>query len=108
MANILMSTSAERDLEQIGDYIAKQLKSPKTALNTVKKIRTSIDKLADFPLIGTPLASIIAIESNYRFIGCGNYLAFYRVQGNDVFIDRIIHGRRDYVTILFGELPKGD
>jgi hypothetical protein len=30
-------------------------------------------------------------------------MTFYRVHGNDVYIDRILYGRRDYLRILIGD-----
>ena len=107
MANIQYSPKALRDLEAIGDYISGQLQNPIAALNTVNTIQDKIDKLEDFPYAGAPLSSIyddIDVE-DYRFLVCLNYLAFYRVEGGNVHIDRIMYGRRDYITILFGELP---
>jgi plasmid stabilization system protein ParE len=56
--------------------------------------------------LGTKLSSLIDIATDYRFLVCGNYIAFYRIDGNDVYVIRILYGRRDYVKILFGELPK--
>jgi plasmid stabilization system protein ParE len=52
--------------------------------------------------MGPSLSSITEVESDYRFLVCGNYLTFYRVKGKDVYIDRILYGRRDYLRILFG------
>ena len=103
MPKINYSGFAVRDLEQIGDYIAKQLKNPQAALDTINKIQDTIDKLADFPLIGAPLSSIYEIDTDYRFLVCGNYLAFCRPQESEVLIDRILYGRRDYIIILFGD-----
>jgi addiction module RelE/StbE family toxin len=105
MAKISYSGEAIRDLEQIGDYIAEQLKSPQAALNTVNKIQNKIDILVNFPLIGAPLSSITDITTDHRFLVCGNYLAFYRPQDDMVLIDRILYGRRDYLAILLGNLP---
>jgi len=96
-----MSKEAESDLVQIGDYISEELNSPQAALNTLMGIKTSIDKLEDFPLIGAPLSSIFEIDTDYRFLVCGNYLAFYRTDEIDVYIDRIIYGKRNYISILF-------
>jgi plasmid stabilization system protein ParE len=104
MVNISYSTAAKRDLEQIGDYIAETLKSPIAALKTVNKIQDAIDNLADFPLIGTPLSSIVEIDTDYRFLVCSNYLVFYRFKINAVFIDRVLYVRRDYLSILFSDL----
>ena len=78
MKKISYSGAAIIDLEQIGDYIAQQLKNPQAALNPVNKIQDAIDKLVKFPLIGAPLSSIYEINTDYRFLVCGNYLAFYR------------------------------
>jgi plasmid stabilization system protein ParE len=107
MANIFMSEEAIRDLERIGDYIAHQFKSPKTALNTILKIKERIDELENFPLIGKPLAAMVAVNTDYRFLGYGSYLAFYRHVNGDVYIDRILHSRQDYVSILLGDFGEG-
>ena len=107
MAKIRYSKSAIRDLEEIGDYIADTLKSPIAALNTVDKIQDAVDRLASFPQIGSPLSTKVNVESDYRFLVCGNYLVFYRGETDSVYIDRILYGRRDYMAILFGDITKG-
>jgi len=33
-------------------------------------------------------------------------MTFYRTSGNDVYIDRILYGKRDYLKILFGDFSK--
>jgi len=45
----------------------------------------------------------VEIETDYRFLVCGNYLVFYRTEADSVFVDRVIYGRRDYIKILFDE-----
>ncbi len=42
-------------------------------------------------------------ESDYRFLVSGNYLVFYRAYGKDVYIDRVLYGRHDYMRILSGD-----
>jgi addiction module RelE/StbE family toxin len=106
VVNISYSSDALRDLDQIGDYISETLKSPAAALNTLSRIQDTIDRLAHFKLIGSPLSSITEIETDYRFLVCGNYLAFYRIHKDDAYIDRILYSRRDYLTILFGSLSQ--
>ena len=108
MAKIQYSQLAHRDLEKIGDYIAEDLKNPIAALNTVNRIQDTIDRLADFPESGAPLSSHYKAAGDYRFLVCGNYLAFYRVADNTVFIDRILYGRQDYMKILFGNMLEDD
>jgi len=104
VAKIDYSPSAQQDLEQIGDYIKLELCSPAAALNTVNSIQDSIDSLSAFPLLGAHQSSIVDVDTDYRFLVCGNYLAFYRTDEITVCIDRIIYGKRDYMTILFPKI----
>lgn len=102
--NIHYTDSSRGDLDEIWDYISFDLQNPTAAQRTVSTIMDAVEQLADFAEIGTPLASVISTAQAYRFLVVGNYLAFYRVQGRDVYIDRILYGRRDYLSILFGEM----
>jgi len=104
MANVEYSNAAIVDLEQIGDYISQELHSPQAAYKTVTEIQDSIDNLKMFPQMGAMLSSIVDINTDYRFLVCGNYLAFYRTNEKEVFIDRIIYGKRDYMAILFSAM----
>ncbi|MDR0220922.1 MAG: type II toxin-antitoxin system RelE/ParE family toxin [Lachnospiraceae bacterium] len=110
MARIIYSSEALRDLEKIGDYIAFELQNPTASLNTLNIIQDKISTLATFPRIGTLLSAICygAEADDYRFLVCANYLAFYRVEGDNVIIDRIIYKRRDYIAVLFDGLPLND
>lgn len=54
------------------------------------------------------LSSIADIESDYRFIVSGNYISFYRSYGSEVFVDRILYARCDYMRILFGDGKKDE
>jgi len=100
VAKVHYSDASKQDLEQIGDYIADDLKNPSAALRTVNNIQNTIDKLANFPLMGTLLSAITEVDTDYRFLVCGKYIAFYRPQREDVQIDRILYGKRDYIAIL--------
>ena len=87
----------------IKQYITEELDSPAAAENTLKKILKNIRMLETQPFIGTPLSSVVNIDTHYRFLVCGSYLVFYYVENDDVFIVRILYGRRDYIKILFGD-----
>lgn len=103
MAEIKFSPEAITDLKQTKAYIIEELCNEQAAVNTVAKITKRIRMLADFPESGAPLSSVIDIETDYRFLVCGNYTVFYRVENSIVYIVRILYGRRNYVQILFGE-----
>ncbi len=98
------SSQSRRDLEEIWDYIATELQNSSAAVRIVSAIMDSVDQLTDFAEMGAPLSSIVNVESDYRFLVNGNYLTFYRVHGDEVYVDRILYGRRDYLRILFGDI----
>ena len=104
MAKINFSPTAINDLKEIKSYITDDLCSEKAAVNIIKKIMMRIRQLEDFPEIGALLSSIVRIETPYRFIICGKYIAFYKLDGDEVHIIRVLYGRRNYIQTLF-DLP---
>jgi len=108
MNKLLISPEAQDDIEKIRQHIAEELENPLAADNTLIKITRRIRTLVDFPQSGCRLSPVSGFETAYRFLVCGNYLVFYRVEEGSVFVDRILYGKRDYLKLLFGEQPKGD
>jgi plasmid stabilization system protein ParE len=103
MAKIHISPEAANDLREIKEYIAAELENPAAAVSTVSKITKAIRGLAKFPDIGSYLSSKVSIPTDYRFLVVGSYLAFYRHERDDVYVIRVLYGKRDYIKILFGE-----
>ena len=103
MAKINFTPDALEDMKEIKAYITDELGSEQSAINTIEKIMKRIRGLADFPEIGAPLSSIISLEVPHRFLVCDNYIAFYKVEGDEVHIIRVLYGRRNFMQILFGK-----
>ena len=101
MNKVIVAPKAQGDLLEIRDYISDELQNTAAAKIT-KKIRI----LQEHALIGAPLASVSDANSDERFLVSGSYLIFYHVNGSDVFIDRVLYGRRDYLRVLFGDSIK--
>ena len=106
--NIHYSVEARRDLEDIWDYIEADLYNSTAAQRTVNRILDAVDQLESFSGLGSPLSSITDTDTDYRFLVTGNYMTFYRVFGNDVYVDRILYGRRDYLRVLFGDMIEAE
>jgi len=106
MYNIVFSPEAIKDLEETKAYITKELCNEQAAIKTVSKILKNIRMLSQFPESGALLSSIVDFDTNYRFLACGNYVAFYRLEGLQVDIVRILYGRRNFMQILFGNSNK--
>ena len=103
MAKIKFTPDALEDMKEIKAYINDELCSEQSAINTIEKIIKRIRQLADFPEIGAPLSSIINLQVPYRFLVCGNYTAFYKVESDEIHIIRVLYGRRNFMHILFGK-----
>lgn len=102
MAKIVFSMAARQDLADIGDYIAYKLRNKTAAKNLLDRIRTVVMSLEKFPESGSRL-DLPNPNNAYRYLVCGNYMIFYHVSDDVVFVDRILYGRRDYLAILFGD-----
>ena len=98
------SPESRRDLDDIWDHIVLELQNRSAAERVINRIIDAVDPLKNFAEMGTPLSSIADVGTDYRFLVSGNYMVFYRVQGNDVYIDRVLYGRSDYMSVLFKDL----
>ena len=106
MNRIFYAPEAQADLFEIRKYIIEELENPTAADNTLSKVTKRIRMLEQHSGVGSPLSSVVAIDTDYRFLVCGNYLVFYYVDGTYVYVVRVLYGRRDYLKILFGDLPE--
>ena len=94
---VVLTDEAQADLEDIGDWIARD--NPSRALTFVKELRHRCQTLAKAP------RGYVLIP-RYEHTGVrrrphGNYLIFYRVSRNTVEVLHVLHGARDYESILF-------
>ena len=108
MIKISLSAEAERDLIQIKSYITDELETPAAANRILAGIIKRIRILSKFPELGPSLETIVSFQSGYRFLVCGNYLAFYLYEQNVVLVDRVLYGKRDFVKVLFGGLTENE
>ena len=106
MYNIVFSPEAIKDLEETKTYITEELCNEQAAVKIVSKILKDIRMLSEFPESAPLLSSIVDFDTNYRFLVCGNYIAFYRLGENEVRVVRILYARRNFMQILFGELQE--
>lgn len=98
------SPESRRDLDDIWDYIVSELQNRSAAEHVVDRIMDAVDQLKNFAEMETPLSSIADVGTDYRFLVSGNYMVFYRVQDSDVYIDRVLYGRSDYMSAWFKDL----
>ena len=101
------SPEAREDLRRASQYIAFEFQNPKAAKELVQRIMRDCAALKRFPQMGMRLSEKIERETPLRFLISGKLIAFYRIDGSEIFVTRILDGRTNYLQVLFGkdELP---
>ena len=73
MNKIVLSPEARNDFAEIRDYVEQELESTDAALKTIaetaKRRRRELEKHGK---LGARLSSVTDVESEYRFLVCGN------------------------------------
>jgi len=108
MYKLKISPEAMNDLVEIKSYIFQELCNSQAAINLVSKIMRKIRGLSEYAQIGAPLTSVVDIQTDYRFLVCANYLIFYRYEGENIFVLRVLYSKRDYMRILFNDLSEDE
>jgi toxin ParE1/3/4 len=91
----VFSPLAEADLEEIGDYIARD--NSTRAVTFIREVRELCHKITTTPE-AFPLRSDLG--ENIRMVPFRRYLVFFTIGTDRVRIERILHGARD-VSSLF-------
>lgn len=98
--HLFYSPQVQLDLDEILDYFVLELGNAEKGREIVGQILAAARKIPGhatrFPLVG-PLPLTLDV---YRFMQVGSYLIFFRTEGEDVYIDRVLHNRRDIISFL--------
>jgi toxin ParE1/3/4 len=95
---VRFSSRAERDLEDIADYIAQD-NSPR-ALSFVRELRERCDKLGISPHAPRRFPQL---APDAHILPYGNYIILYRNLLHEVSIARILHGARAIMALIAPE-----
>lgn len=99
---LIITKSAQAELEKIADYISESLCNPVAALDFLKQVEKCYNTLSDNPLIYQVCDSIGTKYKEYRKVVINNYILIYRVDTdtNIVYILHFFYGRRDYFNLI--------
>ena len=91
---VIYKRTAVKDMEATRDYIAGRLKNPKAA----KKLMTALLKAISL------LVEKFEITTDVRYFVVSKQLIFYHVdeEHSTIEILRVLDGRTDYLSVLFG------
>ena len=93
---IIRTLPARHDIEAIWLYVAKR--NPRAADQILIDIDERIAILETFPNAGVPCHDL---ARGLRRLVAGNYLIFYRKEGEIIYIVRVLHGNRNISSRIF-------
>ena len=101
---VLLTHDAERDLDEIYNYIALH-DSPQKAGYVLERIEKVFSSLSEFPDRGVYPKELLALGiREYREVFFEPYRIIYRVMDNIVYVLLIVDGRRDMQSLLLRRL----
>jgi len=90
--------AAEGDFTEFVTYIAAD--RPSAAEAIAAKIEKNLRLLSTHPHLGRIPDEEELIRAGYRYLVVENYLIFYTIEGQTIYVHRILHGARDYLSLL--------
>ena len=94
------SPLSEYDLNEIFDYLVSELFSPQAAEQLIENIQDAVERVCEFPFSRPLLTNTILRGKGYRLLVVQNFNIFYVVENQTVVIRRILHGSRNYESML--------
>ncbi|AMV37646.1 type II toxin-antitoxin system RelE/ParE family toxin [Planctomyces sp. SH-PL62] len=91
----VISREALADLDEAWEYLARR--NPNTADRLLDRFFAAARMHAQFPLMGP---SRDDISPGLRCFTARPYVAFYRVEGENIVVLRVLHGRRDLKRVM--------
>lgn len=89
---------AEEDFTENIAFIAAD--NPDAAYAIAEKIEKNLELLSENPELGRIPRDEEIRNLGYRYLIVQNYLIFYRIEESTIFIHRILHGARNYRSLL--------
>ena len=89
---------AEEDLNEIVDYLLEH--SINAANNFIDELDSLEESLSMFPELGTLSRDTKLRRKGYRMAVINDYLLFYTMRHERVYVMRIVHGKRNYLPLL--------
>lgn len=91
---------AALDMEQIFDYIAFELSNPTAATGQIDDFEKAFEGVCLFPESCPFINNEYVKDKSLRKLTVNNYIAFYRVNGGEIQVVRVLYGMRDYTDML--------
>ena len=91
---------AQKDMEQIFDYIAVELCNVSAAIQQINDFERAFKNVCSFPESCPYIHNEYVKDKSLRKLVVNNYIAFYRVKDREIQVVRVLYGMRNYETFL--------
>lgn len=95
-----------RDMDMIFDDVFMVSRNLDVTRRYLDDLQDKIESMMNHPKTGTPLY-YEELFTGYYSVRFKEYLAFYRIDGNKMYVDRVLQRKRDYMAVLFGHDREG-
>lgn len=102
------SPQVQLDLDEIYDYFAVEFGNPEKGTKIVDSILSATKQIPGRAMRYPRVSPLPLTNDEYRFVTVGSYLVFFRVVNATVYVDRVLHKRRDFVAFLASARREGN
>jgi len=93
-----VAAEVEAELDEIWIYVAAESGNLNVASRLINSITDQFFRLSRHPHLGRRRDH--DLRPSLRSLSSGAYVILYRIEGSDVLILHVLHGRRDLKTLL--------
>lgn len=97
---VLLTDTAKGDLRDITFYVLEQAKEKDVALRFAGELREQCSALSSSPDRGAYPKDSVLKSAWYRYIVYKEYLIFYRISEDIVYIEGMFNAKKDYMRVL--------
>jgi toxin ParE1/3/4 len=90
---IKLLSAAEEDLNDICRYFYEE--NPGYTEKFLDMFERALKRLQKFPRSGRISETFILNRSGYRYIACGSFYIYYKIEEETIYVYRIVHNARD-------------
>lgn len=108
MLEVIWRPRAHLDRESIALYLGCECRSPRVALETIRRIDAAVERIRTFPDSGGRFAVDGLSHHEYRTAHVNPYTIYYRFDENTLTIHRVLHQRQDIDTFELVNFPMED
>ncbi len=96
---LIYSRDAIRDLDEVWDQVALASRNHEITEKYLDDLQDAIEEMTPHPKTGIPLY-YEELFTGYYHIRFKEYYAFYRIEGSNILVDRILFAKMDYIRAL--------